>query len=89
MVRNRSAVALILTCCTGCACNRMGSPAEAVSAPIAQEVQVREVLAGMWTVDNQVEREAIERSMNVKDERVAEALVAKLWERGCLWDRSY
>lgn len=44
------------------------------------EMQVRALITDLWTSDSQLENEALWRSKQLVDERVANALIGKLWE---------
>lgn len=44
------------------------------------EIQVRTLITDLWTSDNQLMYNALARSSKLLDERVANALIGKLWE---------
>jgi hypothetical protein len=54
-----------------------------------QEAEVGRLLSDLWTPENDVEHGAIQRAAHVKDRRIGEALVAKMWQVAGLWSPSY
>ena len=45
----------------------------------ATDVEVIQPIADLWTPDKEVERTALERAAVIRDERIGEALVGKMW----------